>query len=333
MAFEIKSPGLSTTVQDQGRTGHYNVGIPQSGSMDQYSPELGNVLVGNTPTEAVLECTYLGPVLTTDQEAVVAVTGAPVEVKVNGAPVPQWTRFRLNPGDELSFGVIKGGTRYYIAVQGGIDVPEVLGSRSTYVLGAIGGFKGRKLEAGDLLPVGAPLNGGALPEADTVPDDFRPAFAKEQTVRIVLGLYDHRLTEEGLDNLLNGEWKVTPVADRMGLRYSGPGVKWKEREQPFGAGSDPSNIVDAGYAVGSIQIPGGTQPIILHRDAVSGGGYAMVGTVISADMDLLARAAPGTATTFVAVSQEEALAARRERAEHTNNACAALGLARGARPA
>lgn len=145
-------------------------------------------------------------------------------------------------------------------------------------------------------------------------------------MRVVLGLYDHRLTEEGLDNLLTKKWTLTPVADRMGLRYSGPGVEWKEREQPFGAGSDPSNIVDAGYAVGSIQIPGGTQPIILHRDAVSGGGYAMVGTVISADMDLVGRAAPGTVTSFVAVSLDEALVARREHAEHKEQARAALGL-------
>ncbi|MET3809582.1 hypothetical protein [Arthrobacter sp. UYEF3] len=192
-------------------------------------------------------------------------------------------------------------------------------------MGAIGGFHGRKLEAGDQVPVGSPFHGGAGPDADTVPEEFRPLFAREQTVRIVLGLYDHRLTAEGLGNLLNSEWKVTPVADRMGLRYSGPGVTWKEREQPFGAGSDPSNIVDAGYAVGSIQIPGGTQPIILHRDAVSGGGYAMVGTVISADMDLLARAAPGTSTRFVAVALDQALAARKELAERRQNARTALG--------
>ena len=328
MAFEIKSPGLATTVQDRGRTGHYNVGIPQSGSMDQYSAELGNALVGNTANEAVLECTYLGPVLATDREAVVAVTGAPVEVKVNGDARPQWTRLQLRAGDELSFGVIQGGTRYYIAVQGGIDVPEVLGSRSTYSLGAIGGFKGRKLEPGDLVPVGSPQSGREIPAGDAIPEDFRPAYAKEQTVRIVLGLYDHRLTEEGLDNLLSKEWKLTPVADRMGLRYSGPGVTWKERAQPFGAGSDPSNIVDAGYAVGSIQIPGGTQPIILHRDAVSGGGYAMVGTVISADMDLVGRAAPGTVTSFAAVSLDEALDARKELAERKKKAWAALGPSR-----
>jgi biotin-dependent carboxylase-like uncharacterized protein len=322
MAFEIKNPGLATTVQDQGRVGYYNVGIPQSGSMDQYSAELGNALVGNKPTHAVLECTYLGPVLVTDADSVVAITGAPVEVKVNGETQPQWTRLQLSAGDELSFGVIRGGTRYYIAVQGGIDVPLVLGSRSTYALGGIGGYKGRKLEAGDLVPIGTAR--GELPGPREVPESFRPSFDKAQSVRIVMGLYDHRLTDAGKASLLNGEWKVTPVADRMGLRYSGPGVEWKEREQPFGAGSDPSNIVDAGYAVGSIQIPGGTQPIILHRDAVSGGGYAMVATVISADMDLVARAAPGTVTTFVAVTQDEAIVARKERAELKSKAWEAL---------
>ncbi|MFJ6538586.1 biotin-dependent carboxyltransferase family protein [Paenarthrobacter sp. NPDC091711] len=323
MAFSIKNPGLATTVQDQGRVGYYNVGIPQSGSMDQYSAELGNALVGNPATDAVLECTYLGPVLVTDADAIVAITGAPVEVKVNGETQPQWTRLQLSAGDELSFGVIQGGTRYYIAVRGGIDVPVVLGSRSTYTLGGIGGLNGRKLEAGDVVPVGAPR--GEVPGVEEMPDAFRPSFDKAQSVRIVMGLYDHRLTDTGKDNLLNGEWKVTPVADRMGLRYSGPGVEWKEREQPFGAGSDPSNIVDAGYAVGSIQIPGGTQPIILHRDAVSGGGYAMVATVISADMDLVARAAPGTVTTFVVVSQDEAIGARKERAELRTKAWEAVG--------
>jgi allophanate hydrolase subunit 2 len=108
----------------------------------------------------------------------------------------------------------------------------------------------------------------------------------------MLGLDDHRLTSEGLANLTGAQWKLTPVADRAGLRHAGLRVRWREREQPFGVGSDPSNIVDAGYAMGSIQIPGGAQPIVLHRAAVFGGGYAMVAIVISADMDLVARAAP-----------------------------------------
>ena len=313
MAFDITEPGLSTTVQDQGRIGYYRYGIPQGGSMDQYSATLGNRLVGNTAAEAVLECTYIGPKLVTTKDAVLAVTGAPVDVFVNGSPVEQFARLELAAGDELSFGVIKGGTKYFIAVHGGIDVPVVLGSRSTYPIGAIGGVAGRALAAGDVVPVGAPIDNG-LRTVSRIADEDRPVFSRDVDVRVMLGLYDHNLSPQGLDNFLNGEWTLTPVADRMGLRYSGPGVEWNEREQPFGAGQDLSNIVDAGYAVGSIQIPGGTQPIVLHRDAVSGGGYAMVATVISTDMDVMARCAPGTKTRFVAVTMDEALAARQEHA-------------------
>jgi biotin-dependent carboxylase-like uncharacterized protein len=311
MAFDILEPGLATTVQDEGRIGYYRFGLPQGGSMDQYSATLANRLVGNTAAEAVLECTYIGPKLVTTIDAVIAVAGAPVDVYVNGEIVPEYERISLVAGDELKFGVIKGGTKYFIAVHGGIDVPEVLGSRSTYPIGALGGVDGRALAAGDLVPVGAAIDNG-LPVLQSIAPDDRPIYSKDVNVRVMLGLYDHNLSAKGLDTLLGSEWVLTPVADRMGLRYSGPGVEWTDREQPFGAGQDPSNIVDAGYAVGSIQIPGGTQPIILHRDAVSGGGYAMVATVISADMDLVARCAPGTKTRFVAVTMEEALEARRE---------------------
>lgn len=321
MAVNVLAPGLATTVQDRGRYGYYDVGIPPGGTLDQYSAELANALVGNAGGEALLECTYMGPTLVTDT-AVDAAVGGSVIVKVNGSQRPAWTRLSLRPGDELSFGLITGGARYYIAFAGGIDVPVVLGSRSTYPLGGMGGYQGRKLAAGDTLPVGVPAAGP--PTGDAVPDRFRPSYERRQDVRIMLGLYDHLLSPAGLDRLTGAEWTLTPVADRAGLRYSGPGVEWREREQPFGAGSDPSNIVDAGYAVGSIQIPGGTQPIVLHRDAVSGGGYAMVATVISADMDLVARAAPGTVTRFVPVGMEEALAARRQRATRLADAVASL---------
>lgn len=312
MAFDILEPGLATSVQDRGRFGYYNVGIPQGGAMDQLSASMANALVGNSPGDAVLECAYLGPRFTTDADAVIAVAGAPVQVKVNGQTADQWTRLLLAAGDEVSFGMLSGGTRYYVAVQGGIDVPEVLGSRSTYTLGALGGFQGRTLKAGDTVPVGAPSGASPL---DTIPEDLRPVYAKEVTVRILPGLYDHRLTAEGMETLVSTAWKLTPVADRTGLRYSGPDLEWRPRTQPFGAGSDPSNIVDAGYAIGSIQVPGGKEPIVLHRDAVSGGGYAMVATVISADMDVVARSAPGTLTHFEPVTMEQALAARADAAK------------------
>lgn len=310
MAFEILEPGMATTVQDRGRIGQYKFGFPQSGSMDQYSATLANRLVGNTPEEAVLECTYIGPKIVTNADAVVAVTGAPVDVFVNGELRPQYEQLELKAGDELRFGVIKGGTKYYIGVQGGIDVPEVLGSRSTYPIGRIGGVNGRALMAGDEVPIGHPVDNG-LREVKVIAEEDRPTFSKEVDVRVMMGLYDHYLTDKGRQMFLDNDWTLTPVADRMGLRYDGPGVEWADRPRPFGAGQDPSNIVDAGYAVGSIQIPGGKQPIILHREAVSAGGYAQVATVISSDMDVVARCAPGTKTRFVAVDMDGALAARK----------------------
>jgi biotin-dependent carboxylase-like uncharacterized protein len=314
MGFNILEPGLSTTVQDQGRIGYYRFGIPQGGSMDQYSATLANRLVGNTRKEAVLECTYVGPKISVTEDAIIAVTGAPVDVIVNGEVRPQYERLELKKGDELRFGVIRGGTKYFIAVHGGIDVPEVLGSRSTYPIGAIGGVNGRAIASGDSIKFGKKIDNG-LPIVTTIPESDRPKFGTTMTVRVLMGLYNHNLSDKGVKNFLTEEWTLTPIADRMGLRYSGPGVEWKDREQPFGAGQDPSNIVDAGYAVGSIQIPGGTQPIILHRDAVSGGGYAMVATVISADMDLVARSMPGTKTRFESVTMDQALDARREMRE------------------
>lgn len=321
MGIKVEQPGLATTVQDRGRTGYYHLGVPQGGALDQYSYEIANALVGNREGEAVLETAYLGPELISDSPVSVAITGAPVEVKVNDSPAEMWRRIDLQAGDKLSFGLLSAGTRYFISVAGGFDVPVVLGSRSTYQVGSLGGFHGRKLEAGDLLPVGTP---GNLPNNHKLPASHIPEFSTEQEIRIVLGLYDHRLTEEGLENLTQKDWTLTPVADRMGMRYEGPGVSWVDREQPFGAGSDLSNIVDAGYAMGSIQIPGGTQPIVLHREAVSGGGYAMVGTVISADMDVIARAAPGTKTRFVQVCLEEAVKARQERKDSLEAALASL---------
>lgn len=305
MQIHVSDAGLSTTIQDEGRTGYYHLGIPQSGAADQFSSHMANALVGNHRDAAVLECTYTGPVLSFADYAEVAVTGAPIQVFLNGQRQPMWHRIHLRPDDELSFGEITAGVRFYIAVRGGIDVPLVLGSRSTFELGRLGGINGRKVQAGDVLPIGSPHRD--VPKLMYLAEKLRPVFSQEQEIRILRGLYDHFLTEEGRRRLLEEEWTLTATANRMGMRYEGPGVEWAEREPKFGAGSDPSNIVDAGYAVGSIQVPGGTQPILLHRDAVSGGGYAMVGTVISADMDVAARAATGTKTRFVEVNMDTAL--------------------------
>jgi biotin-dependent carboxylase-like uncharacterized protein len=311
MPIEVRKPGLSTTVQDGGREGYYHVGVPPSGALDQFSLVAANRLVGNDDGAAVLEAAYMGPELVFGEAAVVAATGAELEPRVDGEPQPRWTAFEVPAGATLTFGHLKGGARLYLAVAGGIDVPETLGSRSTYALGAMGGLDGRPLEEGDTLAVGQA--NGAQP-GGSVPERLWPTFAMELEIRVVMGLYDHLLTADGRRTFEEATWTLTPVADRVGFRYKGPKLEMLEREQPFGAGSDPSNIVDAPYPIGSIQVPGGVEPIVLHRDAVSGGGYAMIATVISADLDAVAQSAPGAATRFVPVDLEAALAARRERA-------------------
>jgi biotin-dependent carboxylase-like uncharacterized protein len=321
MPIEVTKPGLSTTVQDRGREGYYHVGVPPSGALDQFSLDAANLLVGNPARAAALECAYMGPELHFTEPSVVAVTGAELEPRVNGEAQPGWTSFAVEAGDTLTFGHLKGGARAYIAVAGGIDVPEALGSRSTYALGALGGLEGRPLQPGDELAVGASADGTT---GRSAPEDVRPALPDEVEVRVVMGLYDHLLTDDGRRTFLETTWTLTPVADRVGFRYKGEQLDMVKREQPFGAGSDPSNIVDAPYPIGSIQVPGGVEPIILHRDAVSGGGYAMIATVISADMDTVGQSAPGSTTRFVAVDLDAALAARHERREREERLRAAL---------
>jgi biotin-dependent carboxylase-like uncharacterized protein len=281
--------------------------------MDRLALKSANLLVGNKEGAAVLEAVFMGPELEFTEEATVAVTGGEIPPKVNGDPRPTWTSFKVKKGQKLSFDFLKKGARAYIAISGGFDVPVVLGSRSTYTLGALGGFKGRKLEAGDKLPVG---KGRGAREGRTIPEKLRRAPGSPAELRMLPGLYWHRITDAAGRQFFADTWKVAPEADRIGYRFKGgKPLDFVPREPPFGAGSDPSNIVDACYPYGSIQVPGGTEPIVLHRDAVSGGGYFMVGTVISADMDLIGQLQPHMPAQFVEVTMAQALKARRDRSK------------------
>jgi len=310
-AIEVVKPGLATSVQDTGRQGYYNVGIPPSGALDQYALRAANLLVGNQEDAAALECTLLGPQLLFHVDTLIAVTGADMAPKIDGTVYACNVALRIEAGSTLSFDYVKGGARAYLAVAGGIDVPRVLGSRSTYALGAFGGHQGRRLQKGDRLAVGRER--GPAREGTTVPEPLRAPLAREVELRVLPGLYHHRLTDESAATFFEDTWAVAPEADRIGYRYKqGRPLTFREREQPFGAGADPSNIVDACYPIGSIQVPAGLEPIILHRDAVSGGGYATIGTVISADMDLIGQMQPNHQARFVPVTMSQALAARRD---------------------
>ena len=322
MAIKVISPGLATSVQDLGRPGYYHLGIPISGGMDRYALRAANLLVGNEEGAAVLETVFMGPELAFTADATVAVTGADLPPKLDGEPRAGWSSFAVKAGQVLSFDFLKGGARAYIAVSGGIDTPLALGSRSTYTLGALGGHEGRNLQAGDELPVGA---GNGAGEGRSVAPELRRLPGLPAELRVLTGIYWHRITEAAGTRFFDETWKVANEADRIGYRFKGgTPLDFVDREPPFGAGSDPSNIVDSCYPYGSIQVPGGTEPIVLHRDAVSGGGYFMLGTVISADMDLIGQLQPNTPTKFVSVDMETALAARRDRSSLLDQVRASL---------
>ncbi|PWC15071.1 allophanate hydrolase [Brenneria roseae subsp. americana] len=309
MQINVLKPGLATSVQDTGREGYYHLGIPPSGGLDQYSLRMANLLVGNNASAAVLELTLLGPELKFTADSLVALCGANMKPRLDGEEMPMHTAFSVKAGQVLRFGYATAGCRSYLAVAGGIDVPEVLGSRSTYTLGALGGFQGRRLAANDALPIGIPEK--RVAPGATVPADYLPVFSKDVTLRMVPGLYIHRLLPQAAEQFFTDSWSVGTEADRIGYRLKGGSpLAFQPRTPPFGAGSDPSNIVDACYPIGSIQVPGGLEPIVLLRDAVSGGGYMTLGTVISADLDLVGQLQPNYRARFVAVSLEDALDAR-----------------------
>lgn len=324
MAIKVRKPGLLTTVQDTGRFGEYAIGMPPSGAMDVFSYQVGNYLVGNEEGAAGLEVTYFGPELEFTEDCVIAITGAEMPPKVNGEEVPTWETFAVEAGDVLSFDYLKNGARSYLAVAGGLEVPVFLHSRSTYTLIGLGGYEGRALKEGDELEVGrAGDRSGRLGMA--VVRERIPAYSKETELRVVIGLASYRLTEESLEEFLGTTWTVTPDADRVGYRYKGGELKFVEREQPAGAGADQANVVDFGYPIGSIQVPGGVEPIVLMNDAVTGGGYATIGAVISADRDKLAQSKTNDKTRFRSVDLEEALGAREERRRRMAEIKQALG--------
>ncbi|MCA1242090.1 biotin-dependent carboxyltransferase family protein [Stappia stellulata] len=313
MPVNVISAGIATTIQDMGRPGYYHLGIPIGGAMDRLALRTANLLVGNAEEAAGLECVFVGPELEFTEDATVAVCGAELPPKLDGDPRETWTAFAVKAGQVLSFDFLKAGARAYIAISGGINTPPMLGSRSTYAIGALGGVEGRAVQPGDSLPLGASVR--AAKEGASVPAKLRRGPDNPAELRVLPGLYWHRITEEAQRDFFDDTWKVANEADRMGYRFQGGRkLAFVERDQPFGAGADPSNITDACYPYGSVQVPSGTEPIVLHRDAVSGGGYFMIGTVISADMDLIGQLQPHTPTRFVKVDMETALAARRDRA-------------------
>ena len=310
--LEVIAPGLQTLVQDQGRKGYFAIGLPPSGPMDQLSHHAANALVGNDPAAATLESVFVGPTVRLRYDGVVAVTGADVDLRIDGVPMPTWTTLPVRAEQVVTVGPALAGARSYLAVRGGIGTPVVMGSRSTYLPSGIGGVDGRELRAGDVLK-SADQYGPPTRLGYSVVEELRPILAVHKEIRVVLGLCRYRVTDVSVEKMLSSDFTIGTEANRVGYRLSGPPLEFVDREAPFGAGDDPSNVVDLGYPVGSIQVPSGQELICLLRDGVTGGGYATVGTVIGVDVDALAQMQAPNTVRLVDVDVDHAVAARRSR--------------------
>lgn len=290
--LKVLTPGMLTTVQDCGRHNYQKWGIPVAGAMDEYALRVANILVGNPEKEACLEITLLGPTLEFLADSLVALTGADLGARIEKRECPLWESFWVKKGEKLEFTGVKSGCRSYLAVAGGIDVPVVMGSKSTYLRGSFGGYKGRPLRTGDELERGT----APAPAAVRIPPEYINRPQSPWEVRVVLGPQAESFTEEGLREFLSGEYTVTSEADRMGYRLQGPTIAHK-------SGAD---IVSDGIALGSVQVPGQGQPIVMMADRQTVGGYPKIATVITPDLWKLAQAKPGDTIRFKQVELREA---------------------------
>lgn len=308
----VINPGLFTTVQDTGRWGYQAYGMPVAGVMDRYAYKAANLLVGNKPDAAVLEMTMKGGSFRFEQDCHVAICGADMQAALNGQKVANWSCFAVAAGRELSFEFAVSGCRAYVAVHGGIDVPLVLGSRSTYTRAFVGGFEGRALKSGDNIPVGNEVLSAV--RFCMLPSQFVPCYTPEISLRVLLGPQDDLFDDSGIDALFNGSYCITSEADRMGYRLEGNVIKHKGK----------ADIVSDALCQGAIQVPGHSMPIIMMADRQTTGGYTKIGTVIGPDLTLLAQAKPGDMVTFKNCTDEQAVAALKEEYDRYAQMAAAL---------
>ena len=290
----IRSPGFLTTVQDTGRFGFQKYGMPVSGAMDIFSLQLANALVGNSPNDACLEVTITGPAIEFTCGGLVAVTGAGMSPSKNGLPVRNNKSISVKRGDVLSFGELRSGCRSYIAFAGGISIPAVMGSRSTYMRSKTGGLEGRPLKTGDKLQIGEAVR---KPVVSQIPSEWLPQYIANKEIRVVSGPEVDSFHIDSLNSFFGSEYEVTENSDRMGYRLSGSALKTI---------SGTADIISAGLAFGTIQVPGDGQPVILMADRPTTGGYNRIACVITADLTLVAQMKPGDRIKFREVTQTEA---------------------------
>jgi biotin-dependent carboxylase-like uncharacterized protein len=298
-ALAVIAPGLGAALQDLGRVGYQAVGVPESGALDPVMLRLANWLAGNEDGEAALEMRFAGPSFEARGGSVrLAIAGEGAEIEMlapHEGRIPAWRSVTIEAGHRFRV-ILRGGAPSYLAVEGGFDLPPALGSLSTLPVAGIGGFEGRALAAGDLLPLRLAQNSGGSERA------LRPPkFPPPETMRVIFGPQHDRFTAEASSILQGATYKVSQLSDRMGLRLEGPPL----------AHASGFDLISDGTAPGAIQVPGSGQPIVLLADRGTTGGYPKIATVITADLPLLGRLSPGAAVRFKAVTHAEAMGALR----------------------
>ena len=302
MSITILNPGMLTTVQDLGRIGYQQFGVSASGVMDPRSASIANILVDNDENEAVLECTMMGPHIRFDAPNIIAITGGDLGATLDGAPVDTYRAVPVLAGQTLRFTMLRTGCRAFIAFAGGLDIPAVMGSRSTNMKARIGGYQGRKLQRDDVIAFRAPKADLKNIGVRHISPEFTPRA--EYTLRVVLGPQDDAFTELGVMTFLNNVYTLTPEFDRMGCRLEGEIIEHVK----------DGNIISDGIAFGAIQVPSAGKPIIMLADRQTTGGYTKIANVISADFRILGQLKAGDKVRFekvaIAAAQDALLAQR-----------------------
>ena len=302
MGLKVLRAGILSTLQDLGRWGSQRYGVPVAGVMDEYSHRLANILVGNDDNEATVEMTLVGPGFTLTTDHLIAVCGGDFEARVNGEVLPKARPVLVSAGSALDFGACRRGCRAYLAVAGGFPVEPVLGSRSTFLHGGFGGWQGRALRRGDLLPARAPDSRlfpalGARLRAHRGSMAY-PAWSATERVEVLgPGPFDIRFIPgrdwelfpvEARERFSSAEYRIGSNSDRQGYRLMGPGL----------VPARHAEMISAGVTFGTIQVPADGEPIILMASRQTTGGYPRLGEVASDDLPLLAQLAPGAAVRF-----------------------------------
>ncbi|WP_191561517.1 biotin-dependent carboxyltransferase family protein [Metabacillus idriensis] len=308
MTITIKKSGLLSTIQDSGRYGSQQYGVIASGAMDTLSLRIANMLVGNHEHEAAIEMTLLGAHFEFQKDSLISICGGDMSPVLNDQPIRMRRPIIVKKGSILTFSSAKLGCRAYVAVAGGFDVPEVMGSKSTYLRAGIGGFNGRALKNGDILSIGemslqakkqleAYNPSLSLSEIDwSVSSEFFPFQQQERHIRVIKGRQFDDFSEESKANFFSERFEITPQSDRMGYRMKGPVLKLDKEQE----------MISEAVSFGTIQVPSEGNPIVLLADRQTTGGYPKIAQIASIDLPFISQLKPGESVQFIEISLDEA---------------------------